>query len=105
MAFYKSIAKEHGKAYFEPIGLFLQQHKMKGLNPTNPAQLWRLRHEMWSYGKWKMGQAFAGRDRAPVAGLAAGLQAHVDFARESFGRLRKNISASMAKHQLKLADR
>jgi hypothetical protein len=52
-----------------------------------------------------MGQAVAGRDRAPVAGLAAGLQAHVDFARESFGRLRKDISASMAKHQLKLEDR
>ena len=105
MAFFKSIAKEHGKAYFEPIGRALQQHKMKGLNPTNPAHLWRLRRELWSYGKWKMGQAFVGRDRAPVAGLAAGLQAHVDFARESFGRLRREISATMAKHQLKLADR
>jgi hypothetical protein len=52
-----------------------------------------------------LGQAIAGRVRAPVAGLAAGLQAHFDFARESFGRLRKDISASIAKHQLKLADR
>jgi acyl-CoA dehydrogenase len=68
MAFFKSIAKEHGKAYFEPIGRALQQHQMNGLNPTNPTHLWRLRRELWSYGKWKMGQAFAGRDRAPVAG-------------------------------------
>jgi alkylation response protein AidB-like acyl-CoA dehydrogenase len=105
MAFFKSIAKEHGKAYFEPIGRALQRHQMKGLSPTNPAHLWRLRRELWSYGKWKMGQAFSGRDRQPVPGLAAGLQAHVDFAREGFGRLRKEISAAMVKHQLKLADR
>jgi acyl-CoA dehydrogenase len=105
MAFFKSIAKEHGKAYFEPIGRALQEHQMKGLNPKNPAHLWRLRKELWSYGKWKMSQTFAGRDRAPVPGLPAGLQAHVDFARESFARLRKEISAAMAKHQLKLADR
>jgi alkylation response protein AidB-like acyl-CoA dehydrogenase len=105
MAFFKSIAKEHGKTYFEPIGQALQQHRMKGLNPANPAHLWKLRRELWSYGKWKIGQKFAGRDRAPVAGLSAGLQAHVDFARESFARLRTEISAAMAKHQLKLADR
>jgi alkylation response protein AidB-like acyl-CoA dehydrogenase len=105
MAFFKTIAKEHGKAYFEPIGKALQQHKMKGLSSTNPAHLWKLRRELWSYGKWKMGQAFAGRDRAPLPGLSAELQAHVDFARDSFGRLRGEISAAMAKHQLKLADR
>src|SRR5262245_21110405 len=105
MAFFKSIAKEHGKAYFEPIGRALQEHQMKGLNPKNPAHIWRLRRELWSYGKWKMDQAFARRDRVPVAGLPAGLQGHVDFARESFARLRTEISAAMAKHQLKLADR
>jgi hypothetical protein len=33
------------------------------------------------------------------------LQRHVDFARESFARLRKEISGTMVKHQLKLADR
>ena len=105
MAFFKSIIKEHGKEYFEPIGKALQQHKMKGLSPTNPSHLWKLRRELWSYGKWKLGQTFAGRDRAPVAGLATGLQKHVDFARESFARLRKDISGTMVKHQLKLADR
>ena len=105
MAFFKSIVKEHGKTYFEPIGRALQQHKMKTLNPLNPAHVWKLRRELWAYSKWKMGQAFTGRDRASVAGLSAGLQAHVDFARESFARLRKEISATMVKHQLKLADR
>jgi hypothetical protein len=105
MAFFKSIAKEHGKKYFEPIGQALQKHKMKTMSPANPVHLWRLRRELWSYGKWKLGQRFAGGDRAPVAGLSPVLQAHVDFARESFARLRKEISATMVKHQVKLADR
>jgi hypothetical protein len=105
MAFFKSLAKEHGKAFFEPIGQTLQRHKMKTLKPTNPAHLWRLRRELWSYGKWRLGQTFSGRDRGSVAGLKPELQAHVDFAREGFARLRREISAAMVKHQLKLADR
>jgi alkylation response protein AidB-like acyl-CoA dehydrogenase len=105
MAFFKSLVKEHGKAFFEPIGKALQQHNLKGLSPTNPAHLWKLRRELLSYAKWKMGQRFAGRDREPIAGLAPGLQTHVDFARENFRRLRSEISATMVKHQVKLADR
>jgi acyl-CoA dehydrogenase len=105
MAFFKSIVKEHGKTYFEPIGKRLQQHQMKTLNPKNPAHVWRLRRELWSYSKWKLGQKFGGSDREPVAGLDVNLQKHVDFARASFARLRKEISAMMVKHQLKLADR
>lgn len=105
MGFFKSLVKEHGKAYFEPIGKRLQQYGMKTLNPMNPVHLWRLRRELWSYTKWKMGQKFSGSDRQPLAGLSPALQQHVDFARASFGRLRKEISAAMVKHQLKLADR
>ena len=33
------------------------------------------------------------------------MQEHVDFALTAFGKLRKEISAAMVKHQLKLADR
>ena len=45
--------------------------RLKTLNPTNPAHLWRLKGELWSYSKWKLGQAFAGTDRQSVAGLAS----------------------------------
>lgn len=105
MAFFKSIVKEHGKAFFEPIGKRLQQYKMKTMNPMNPVHLWRLRKELWAYSKWKMGEKFAASDRATVPGLPANLQQHVDFARDSFARVRKEISSTMVKHQLKLADR
>src|SRR5262249_29944441 len=105
MAFFKSLVKEHGKQFFEPIGKALQAHGMKTLNQANPVHLWRLRRELWSYSKWKMAQAFTGRDRQTVAGMDRRLQAHVDFALEAFARHRKEISATMVKHQLKLADR
>lgn len=105
LAFFKSLVKEHGKQFFEPIGKRLQQYQMKTLNPINPVHLWRLRRELWSYGKWKMGQKFRFRDRQSVEGLDARLQNHVDFALDQFGRMRKELSATMVKHQLKLADR
>jgi alkylation response protein AidB-like acyl-CoA dehydrogenase len=105
MGFFKSLAKEHGRAFFEPIGKALQRHGMRTLRPANPLHLWRLRRELWSYGRWKTGQALARRDRQAVPGMARNLQAHVGFALEQFGRHRREVSRTMVKHQLKLADR
>jgi alkylation response protein AidB-like acyl-CoA dehydrogenase len=105
MAFFKSLVKEHGKQFFEPIGKALQKHGLKTLSPMNPAHLWKLRAELWAYGKWSIGQKFAGVDRQRVDGLDGRLQRHVDFALEGFGRHRKEISSTMVKYQLKLADR
>jgi alkylation response protein AidB-like acyl-CoA dehydrogenase len=107
MAFFKSLVKEHGKTYFEPIGKALQTKKIdpKKFNPLNPVHGWALRKELGSYAKWKMRQQFVPRDRQQVAGMSPLLRQHVDFALDQFGHLRKEISATMVKHQLKLADR
>src|SRR6185312_12977725 len=67
MAFFKSLVKEHGKRFFEPIGKALQKHQMKTLNPANPVHLWRLRSELLAYSKWKMRNMFSGTDRQSVA--------------------------------------
>src|SRR5207244_11701984 len=42
MAFFKSLVKEHGKAFFEPIGKALQRAQIKAFNPANPAHAWAL---------------------------------------------------------------
>jgi alkylation response protein AidB-like acyl-CoA dehydrogenase len=105
LAFFKSLVKEHGKQFFEPIGKALQRHQMKTLNPLNPLHLWRLRRELGAYAKWSLGQKIKGRDRQSVAGMDGRLSGHVDFALGQFGVLRKEISKTMVKHQLKLADR
>ena len=43
MAFFKSLIKEHGKQFFEPIGRALQAAGIKKPNPLNPAHAWALR--------------------------------------------------------------
>jgi alkylation response protein AidB-like acyl-CoA dehydrogenase len=105
LAFFKSLVKEHGRRFFEPIGKALQQHGMKTLNPANPVHVWRLRRELGAYAKWSLGQKLAGRDRQQVPGMDARLAEHVGFALEQLGRHRADLSATMRKHQLKLADR
>jgi alkylation response protein AidB-like acyl-CoA dehydrogenase len=107
MAFFKSLVKEHGKQFFEPIGKAMQAKKIdpKKFNPLIPSHGWALRKELAAYAKWKFNQAFVARDHQAVAGMDARLQAHVDFALDAFGKMRKEISATMVKHQLKLADR
>src|SRR5262245_31298279 len=105
MAFFKTIAKDHGKQFFQPIGEALQRHGMKTMNPANPVHLWRLRKELGSYTGWWLRQRFAGRDRQRVPGMNARFTGHVAFALELFARHRQELSATMRKHQLKLADR
>lgn len=107
MAFFKSLVKEHGKQYFEPIGKRLVEKNIdpKAFNPMNPGHAWALRNELAGYAKWKMGQAFQARDRQRVDGMDRRLQDHVDFALQAFGVMRGEISAAMVKHQVKLADR
>ncbi len=43
LAFFKSLIKEHGKTYFEPIGRALQAAGIRKPNPLNPAHAWALR--------------------------------------------------------------
>jgi alkylation response protein AidB-like acyl-CoA dehydrogenase len=105
MAFFKSLVKEHGKRFFEPIGKAAQRHGLKAPNPFNPAHAWKLRKELSPYLKWKLGQAFAGRDRQSVPNMDSRLADHTSFALEMFGRMRHEVAGAMEKYQLKLADR
>jgi acyl-CoA dehydrogenase len=105
MAFFKALVKEHGKKYFEPIGKKLQQAGIKNFNPMNPRHAWALRSEMLSYGGWTLGQKFAGRDRQQVPGMDARLADHLGFALDQFQRSAAEVSGTMRKHQLRLADR
>jgi alkylation response protein AidB-like acyl-CoA dehydrogenase len=104
MAFFKSLVKEHGRKFFEPIGKALQQHGMKTLNPANPMHVWKLRRELTAYAKWSVGQKFTASARTTTIADAR-LANHVDFAIDSFRRHRNDLSGILRKHQLKLADR
>ncbi|MFO0968447.1 MAG: acyl-CoA dehydrogenase family protein [Gemmataceae bacterium] len=105
MAFFKSLVKEHGKAYFEPIGKALQARQIKRFNPMNPVHAWKLRRELRSYAGWRIGQMFRTRDKSRPDGLDPRLADHLAFAQAQCPRHALEISAAMRKHQVALADR
>ena len=105
MAFFKSLVKEHGRQFFEPIGKALQKHQIKSFSPANPLHLWKLRGELGDYAKWSLGQKLAPRDHRRIAGMDPRLAAHLAFAQDLCRKHPKELSGAMKKHQLKLADR
>jgi alkylation response protein AidB-like acyl-CoA dehydrogenase len=105
MGFFKSLIKEHGKTFFEPIGRALQSAGIKSPNPLNPAHAWALKGAAMPYAKWRMGQMLSGRRHVRWPELPETLRAHANFAADGLDRARAEISSTMVKHQLKLADR
>jgi alkylation response protein AidB-like acyl-CoA dehydrogenase len=106
MAFFKSLIKEHGKTYFEPIGRGLQQAGIRQPNPMNPAHAWALRKALVPYAGWVLGETFNRPAPAHVpSGLPPALAEHAAFAAQQLQRGRSQIDKVMRKHQLRLADR
>ncbi|MCI0456271.1 MAG: acyl-CoA/acyl-ACP dehydrogenase [Gemmataceae bacterium] len=105
LAFFKTLVKEHGRRYFEPIGKALQRAGIRDFSPANPVHLWKLRRELSAYTRWQVGQRMTRRDRQRVAGMDARLSEHLEFALDLFQRHPRELSGALRKHQLKLADR
>ncbi len=105
LALFKSLVKEHGKRYFEPIGLAMQKHQMRTFRPAHPLHLWKLRREISAYLGWRWTKAVSKRNRPRLPGMPASLLDKVSFASNQLKQLALDLSAAMAKHQLKLADR
>lgn len=107
MSFFKSLIKDHGKTYFEPVGKALAANGLKRPNMKNPAHLWALRSPLASYAGWFAREsAEALWPASPdLQGVPEPLASHARFAAAGLRRGRFEISAVMRKHQLSLADR
>jgi acyl-CoA dehydrogenase len=107
MAFFKSLIKEHGKAFFEPIGRALAASGIKKPNMMNPAHAWALRKALWPYTKWRAGEMISrrGRLQLDMPQFPPRLAAHANYAVAALERSRIEISDVMIKHQLRLVDR
>jgi alkylation response protein AidB-like acyl-CoA dehydrogenase len=107
MAFFKSLIKEHGKTFFEPIGRALQAAGIRKPSMVNPAHAWALRRAVPPYLKWRAGEMFAPRQRVQLEGLhiPPALSAYADYAAAGLGASRLEISNLLFKYQLRLADR
>lgn len=105
MAFFKSLVKEHGKKFFEPIGRALAASGIKQPNPLNPAHAWALRHAVAPYLKWKVAQKLGGWRHAVLPAMPPRLRKHAQFAADNLQKSRLEIDALMTRFQLSLADR
>lgn len=105
MAFFKSLVKQHGTEFFEPIGKALVAAGIKKPNLSNPAHLWALRGPMMHYGKWMMAHKLGGRKQPTLPPMPEALRKHAEFAVQFLDKSALEISGTMRKHQLALADR
>jgi len=105
MAYFKSLVKQHGKIFFEPIGLALQKAGIKQPNMMNPAHLMALSGPMMQYGKWFAAQKMQRSQKPDWPRMPKNLKAHGEFAADWLQRSGMEISGTMRKFQLKLADR
>lgn len=105
MSFFKSLVKHHGMTYFEPIGQTLAKAGIKKPNMANPAHLWALKGPMMNYGKWFIKQKVSRAAWTTLPPMPETLRKHAEFAAHFLGRSRMEISSTMSRHQLALADR
>ena len=105
MGFFKSLIKDFGKTYFEPVGMALQKAGIRNPNPFNPAHAWALRNAAMPFAKWRVTQGLIGWHHPTLPNLPGPLAEHAQFAAEALQRSRLEVASVMMKHQLKLADR
>jgi hypothetical protein len=105
MAFFKSLVKHHGKLFFEPIGRTLHAKGIRTPQLHNPMHLWALREPMLAYGRWYMTRRLIGSHWTALPKMPGKLRRHAKRAQRILSRSEFMISATMRRHQLKLADR
>ncbi len=105
MGFFKSLVKQHGVRFFEPIGKALQAAGIRKPNPLNPAHAWALKGVVWPYAKWLAAHRLAPPPEPALPPMPAPLDEHAQFAAAGLARVGVEISSVMSKHQLALADR
>ena len=105
MAFFKSLVKHHGKTYFEPIGKTLAAAGIKNPNPLNPLHAWALKGVVFPYLKWMVAQRLLPTANSALPTMPSELRSHAAFACTQMQKMALEISSTMSKFQLSLADR
>ena len=105
MAFFKSLVKNHGTQFFEPIGRALQSAGIRKPRFTNPSHLWALKSVMVPYASWMVREKIKTGSGMRLPEMPPRLQEHAEFAASALQKMPSTISGTMRKHQLALADR
>lgn len=75
------------------------------MQPMNPSHLWALRGALTPYAKWLVAQHLRGIPRPKLPSMPPSLKKYAEVACEFLQKSRLEVSGTMRKHQLKLADR
>ena len=102
MAFFKSLVKEHGLQYFEPIGQALAKTGKKNMSLVDMAKNYKL---FLPYAQWMLKETTYHKGAMRMDGLPLTLQAYAAFAAKNLQGTGKELSSLMRKYQLKLGDR
>jgi alkylation response protein AidB-like acyl-CoA dehydrogenase len=105
MGFFKSLVKHHGVTFFEPIGKALAAAGIRQPNPLNPAHMWALKDVAIPYTKWLVARRLLPVAASELPKMPKELAEHASFACDRLQRMALEISTTMSKFQLKLADR
>ena len=102
MAFFKTLVKDHGVKYFEPIGKLLAKKQRK--KPAISDFVLRP-HLFVPYATWVGRNTISQCPRVDISHLPSKLVPHAQFAIKNLQKSRLEISQLMRRYQLKLADR
>jgi len=102
MAFFKSLVKDHGKTYFEPVGKLMAELGKKSLSPKDMIKNYGV---FVPYAKWLFTEATTMKGGVRPIGFNKSLVRHANFAIKNLQSSAWEISSLMRKYQLKLADR
>jgi alkylation response protein AidB-like acyl-CoA dehydrogenase len=105
MGFFKSLVKHHGKTYFEPLGKAMAAAGIRQPNPLNPAHVWALKGVALPYAKWMAARRLRGVAAPQLPTMPKALREPAEFACERLQRMALEISGTMSRFQLRLADR
>ena len=102
MAFFKSLVKEHGKTFFEPVGKLMAQ-----LGKRNPSVIDIVKNykTFLPYVNWMAREAVLPKRGIRPMGFNKDLVSHAKFAIRGLQKSAWEVSALMRRYQLGLADR
>jgi len=104
MAFFKSLVKEHGVKYFEPIGKAMMEAGIKKPSPIDMIKNYKV---FLPYVKWLFKEKLHSRYAALFddQSFPPQLKNHADFAIKNLQKVASEISSLMRRYQLRLADK
>ena len=102
MAFFKSLVKDHGVAFFEPVGRLMSDLGKKSLTPVDMVKNYKT---FMPYAKWMVKEAVMPKSGLRPIGFNKNLVGHANFAIKGLQKSAWEISGLMRKYQLGLADK